>query len=193
MITGERRLWLIAIAIVAAGTAVAGCQRPTDPDDVVEWDDVVTVAAAPDPILADTLTGGRTYRVVRGNNQPDEILPYDWHAVFSATVNLTDLATDEDVDLDFPVRITSTTLAVKQASGGIVTPPTGGDVEKYDFITLGATGNQLSAVNSPVTLTFEVWYDLPSLRKEAVVTVTFAFVDNDGTSFQRSADLRVAP
>ena len=193
MIAGDKRSWLIATALAIGGAAAAGCQRPTDPDDVVEWDDVVTVTAAPDPIAADTLTGGRTYRVVRGNNQPDEILPYDWHAVFSATVNLTNLATDEDVDLDFPVRITSTTLAVKQASGGIITPPTGGEVEKYDYITLGATGNQMAAVNSPVTLTFEVWYDLPSLRKEAVVTVTFAFVDNDGTTFQRSADLRVAP
>jgi hypothetical protein len=189
MIRGESRTWLMAVAIASA----IGCQSPTDPDDVIQWDDVVTVTAAPDPILADMLTGGRTYRVVRGNNQPDEILPYDWHTVFSATILLTDKATHKDVDLDFPVRITSTTLTVKQASGGIVTPPTGGETERYDFITLNATGNQLSAVNSPVSLAFEVWYDLPSQRKEAVVTLSFAFVDNDGTTFQRTADVRVAP
>ena len=186
---GTKRVWLAAIAAASA----IGCQSPTDPDDTVRWDEVITVSAAPDPILADTQTGGRTYRVVRGNNQPDEILPYDWHAIFSATVLLTDKARHEDVDVDFPVRITSTTLAVKQASGGIVTPPTGGETEKYDFVTLNATGNQFAAVNSPVTLTFEVWYDLPSLRKEAVVTLSFAFVDNDGTTFQRTADIRVAP
>jgi hypothetical protein len=179
----------LVFAVLCAG----GCQSPTDPDEVVRWEDVVTVTAAPDPISADDATGGRTYRVVRGNNQPDEILPYDWHAIFSATVTLTNVATDEDVDLDFPVRITSTTLTIKQASGGIVTPPTGGDTEKFEFITLNATGNQMAAANSPVSLAFEVWYDLPSLRREAVITVSFAFVDNDGTSFQRVADIRVAP
>jgi hypothetical protein len=189
MIRGDKRTSLVVVAIASA----IACQSPTDPDDVIEWDEVVTVTPAPDPIVADTQTGGRTYRVVRGNNQPDELLPYDWHAVFSTTINLTDKATHKDVDLDFPVRITSTTLAVKQASGGIVTPPTGGETEKFDFVTLNATGNQVAATNSPVSLTFELWYDLPSLRKEAVVTVAFAFVDNDGTTFQRSADIRVAP
>ena len=42
-------------------------------------------------------------------------------------------------------------------------------------------------------MTFEVWYDLPSLRKDSVVTLTFSFVDTDGTAFQRSVDFRVAP
>jgi hypothetical protein len=56
-----------------------GCQNPTDPDDVVNFDEVVDVTASPDPIIAACQTSGRTYRVVRGNNQPDEILAYDWH------------------------------------------------------------------------------------------------------------------
>ena len=53
----------------------------------------------------------------------------------------------------------------------------------------------LSVTNSyfSVSLSFEVWYDLPSLRKEAVVQVAASFVDNDGTSFQKTVDLRVAP
>ena len=38
-----------------------------------------------------------------------------------------------------------------------------------------------------------MWYDLPSLRRESVVKVTYAFVDNDGTSFQRAIDFKVAP
>jgi hypothetical protein len=187
MTRGTRESWLLLLLFAG------GCQSPTDPDDVVQWEDVVTVTATPDPIAADDATGGRTYRVVRGNNQPDDILPYDWHAVFSTSVMLTDKATDNDVDLDFPVRVTSTTLTVKQASGGIVTPPTGSETERFEFITLNATGNQLAGANSPIGLTFEVWYDLPSLRKEAVVTVSFAFTDNDGTTFQRVADIRIAP
>jgi hypothetical protein len=188
MVHGVKSLCL-ALATVAA----VGCQNPTDPSDVVGYDEVVDVTASPDPTIADTSTGGRTYRIVRGNNQPDDILPYDWHTLFSATVSFNDTANDDDVDLEFPVRIASTALTVKQASGGIVTPPTGTDTEKFEFITLNATGNQLAATNSPVSLSFEVWYDLPSLRKEAVITVTFSFVDNDGVAFQKAVDVRVAP
>jgi len=170
-----------------------GCQKPTDPDDTVHVDEVIDINSAPDPIVADTATGGRTYRVVRGNNQPDDILPYDWHTLFSSTIVFNGKATDKDLDIDFPVKLSSTTLAVKQASDGIITPPTGTDKEYYDFVTLGASSNQVTGPNAPITLTFEVWYDLPSLRKEAVITATFVFVDNDGTSFQRAVDFKVAP
>lgn len=180
-------------AVLLAAVAAAACQKPTDPSDTVSYDDAVDLAATPNPISADTSTGGKTYRVVRGNNQPDEFLPYDWHTVFSATIQLNDNATDDDLNIDFPVRITATTLTVRQASGGIVTPPTGSESEKFEFITLNATGNQLGGANQPVSLSYEIWYDLPSLRKEAVVTMAVSFVDNDGTTFQKSADFTVAP
>jgi hypothetical protein len=185
--------WRGRIGILTLAVSAVGCQSPTNPDDVIQYDEVVDVAGSPDPILADTSASGRTYRVVRGNNQPDEILQYDWHAVFSTNVVLNSKAADKDVDIDFPVRITATTLTVKQASGGIITPPTGSEKEYFEFVTLNATGNQIAATGSPIVLTFEVWYDLPSLRKEAVITVAFSFVDNDGTTFQKTADLRVAP
>lgn len=171
---------------------MAACQNPTDPDDVVAFDDVVDVTVAPDPIFADTATGGRTYRVVRGNNQPDEILTYDWHAVFSTTLTFNSQATSDDVDVAFPVRLTATTVVVKQASGGIITTPTGGETEKSEFV-INAGGNAVSSVSSPLATTFEIWYDLPSLRKEAVVTLTYSFVDNDGTGYQKSVDFRIAP
>jgi hypothetical protein len=58
-----------------------------------------------------------------------QILPYDWHAVFSTSLSFNSKTTGGDVSLDFPVRISATTVAVKQASGGIVTPPTGGHGE----------------------------------------------------------------
>jgi hypothetical protein len=183
----------LVISLVIATVSAVGCQRPTDPDDVIEYDEVVDVSASPDPIEADTSTGGKTYRIVRGNNQPDEIVPYDWHAVFSTTVSFNDQAVDEDIDVDFPVRISAATLTVKQASGGIVTPPTGGETEKYEFRTLNASGNEFAQTNSPINLTFEVWYDLPSLRKEAVVTLAYSFVDEDGTAFQKTEDVQVAP
>ncbi|MET0167066.1 MAG: hypothetical protein ABW318_18940, partial [Vicinamibacterales bacterium] len=83
--------------------------------------------------------------------------------------------------------------SVKQATGGIITPPSGTETERYDYVPLSATGNQFTAVGSPLSVTFEMWYDLPSLRKECVVTLTYAFVDTDGTSFSRSVDFNVAP
>src|ERR1051325_11075898 len=123
----------------------AGCQSPTNPDDVVKFDDAVDVSVTPNPIQADTATGGRTYRVVRGNNQPDDILAYDWHAVFTTSMSLNNNATNDDVDVAFPIRITATTLVVKHASGGIVTAPTGGGTEKYEFVISASSGSPIPA------------------------------------------------
>jgi hypothetical protein len=180
-------------AVLLAAVAAVGCQSPTDPSDTIRYDEAVDMSSSPDPIAADTQTGGRTYRVVRGNNQPDDVLAYDWHAIFSTAITLNDNASNKDLDIDFPVRITATALTVKQAVGGIVTPPTGSESEKFEFVTLSASGNQFSGTGAPITLAFEVWYDLPSLRKEAVVQVTASFVDDDGTSFQKTVDVKVAP
>ena len=38
---------------------------------------------------------------------------------------------DKNVTVTFPVKISSATIKVQQASGGIITPPTGSDVEHY--------------------------------------------------------------
>jgi hypothetical protein len=181
------------VAALAAAVCAAGCQSPTDPSDRISYDEAVDIASNPDPISADTQTGGRTYRVIRGNNQPDEILAYDWHTVFSANVTMNANANDDDLDVDWPVKITATTLTVKQAVGGIITPPTGSESEKFEFVTLSASGNSMSGPNVPIGLAFEVWYDLPSLRKEAVVQLAVSFTDNDGTTWAKTVDLRVAP
>lgn len=182
----------VTAAVLSAFSSTA-CQNPNEPDDTVNYSEALDITVAPDPIEANNNTGGKTYRVVRGNNQPDEFLTYDWHAIFSSTLTLNDNANDEDLDIDFPLRITGATLAVKQATAGIITPPSGSESEKFEYVPLSATSNQFSAVNSPITLVFEMWYDLPSLRKESVVTLTFSFVDDDGTSFQRIVDFKVAP
>ena len=183
----------VRVLLVAVALSAAGCQSPTDPDDVVQFDDAVDVTVSPNPIVADTATGGRTYRVVRGNNQPDDVLAYDWHAVFTTTMSLTNTATNDDVDVAFPIRITATTVVVKQASGGIVTAPTGGETEKYEFVIAASGGNSIPSVSTPLSTTFEVWYDLPSLRREAVITVSFSFVDADNATFTKSEDFNVAP
>ena len=82
-------------------------------------------------------------------------------------------------------------LKVQQASGGIVITPSGGEVEHYQFNS-SASGNQLSA-NGSATVGFEVWYDLPNKGREALVTVSLAFKDDDANTYSDSVDVRVSP
>lgn len=171
---------------------LAGCQSPTDPDETLDVDDILDLSVTPNPAIASEATDGRTYRVVRGNNQPDEILSFDWFTSFVVTATLNDNANDSDIDLEFPIDLTSVTVVVKQASGGIVSPPSGGDTEHYFHVT-EASSNRYASANSSVNIKLDVWYDLPSLRKEALVTVTMSFQDSDGQSFAKSYDVRVAP
>jgi hypothetical protein len=186
MIHGTR-VW----AVFAIAALLSGCQSPTDPDETVDVDDFLEISVAPNPALADAATDGKTYRVVRGNNQPDDILPFDWKTTFTLTLTLNSKADDEDV-LEFPVDLTTATVQVKQASGGIVTPPSAGEAEYSQYVT-SASANRFGAVNSSVSIGFDVWYDLPSLRKEALAIVSLSFKDNNGKTFSKSYDVRVAP
>ena len=182
----------LLVLIVAGIPVVPGCQSPTDPDDTPSVDDFLEASVNPSPAVASESTDGRTYRVVRGNNQPDDILAYDWKTSFSVTVRLNDKSDDEDY-LTFPVDLTAATIAVKQASGGIVTTPTGGDIEHSDYVVTGTTSNRFGAINTSNTLSFDVWYDLPSLRKEALISVSLSFRDTDGVTFSKTIDVNVSP
>jgi hypothetical protein len=168
------------------------CQTPTDPDETLDVDDILDLAVAPNPAVAVESTDGRTYRVVRGNNQPDETLAFDWFTSFVVTATLNSQADDKDADLEFPIDLTSVTVSVKQASGGILSPPSGGDTEHYFHVT-EASSNRYAAAGSSVSIKLDVWYDLPSLRKEALIAVTMNFQDSDGKAFSKSYDVRVAP
>jgi hypothetical protein len=181
-----------AAVLVAASVLLVGCQSPTDPDDTLGVDDFVEASVSPDPATAAASTG-RTYRVVRGNNQPDEILEFDWKTTFTVTVRLNDKAADSDLDLAFPVDITAATVKVQQATGGIVSPPTGGDTEHQDYVIAQTSGNRYTGASTSNSITFDIWYDLPNLRKEALVTVTIGLKDTDGRTFTKTFDVRVAP
>jgi hypothetical protein len=178
--------------LLGAAMTLAACQSPTDPDDVIGVDDFVETSVSPDPAEASP-SSGRTYRVVRGNNQPDEILEYDWKSTFTITVRINNTATDEDLDLEFPLDITSATVKAQQASGGIVTPPSGGEVEHTDFTIAQTTGSRFAAANTSNSLTFDVWYDFPNLKREALMTLTIAMKDADGRTFTKVHEVRVSP
>jgi hypothetical protein len=178
-----RRLLLVLVSC-----ALASCQSPSDPNETV---DLLDVSVTPDPSAANGPTG-RFYTVTR-TDLPDELREYDWHTTFTITVRLNEDAANENVGLDLPLDITSATVAVQQASGGIVTPPTGGQTEKYEFVIAQSSSNRFTAIGGTVTMTFDVWYDLPNLRREALVNVTLGFRDDDTFSFSEVVPVKVGP
>jgi hypothetical protein len=184
------RVFLLLMALVPA----VGCQSPTSATSTTNIDTFVDASISPNPANAAVSTG-KTYRVVRGNNQPDEVIPYQWVTTFSVTVSLNSTATSSDVDLTFPVTVTSVTGKVEQASGGIVTPPTGGEVEHYESIILSSSASQVSAVGAGIQIVFQVWYALPSGNREALITETIAMKDSHDTAktFSKAVQIRIAP
>jgi hypothetical protein len=165
------RTALLVLALVPA----SACQSPTEPDDID-----VTMQANPNPAQASGSTG-RTYRVDMGD-EPDEIREYDWRSSFSVT-----LTNNDDVGMD----ITAVSVRVQQASSGIVIAPSGSEIEKFEYNSQ-ANGNRLDGKGS-ASMSFDVWYDLPNLGKEALVTVSFSFMNDDDVSFSDSVQVRVAP
>ena len=182
---------MIRLMLLVVPMLFAACQSPTSPDDTLDVDDVLEITVTPNPAIAEAATDGKTYRVIRGNNQPDEVLAYDWQTAFTLALRLNEKADDDDA-MEFPVTLTTATVQVKQASGGVVTPPGAGETEYSTYVPV-ISDNRFPAVNTSQTVHFDVWYDLPSLRKEALVIVTLAFRDNDGATFSKSYEVRVAP
>jgi hypothetical protein len=175
---------------VLTAAFLCGCQSPTDPDDTIDVDDFVEASVAPNPVVA-LESAEKTYRITV--NDVVETHTYDWKATFDLTTLLNANAADSDLDLEFPVDLTSATFKVEQASGGIRNPPTGGETEHYESVIVNSSGNQFAAASTSQTMTIDLWYDLPSLRREALVTATLVFRDSDNRSFTKSLEIRVAP
>jgi hypothetical protein len=91
------------------------------------------------------------------------------------------------------VTLSQASLKVNQASGGIITPPTGGEAEHSEYVISQATGNKFSAASTSLSMHFDVWYSLPSQQKEALITVSFSMQDNNGKVFTKTATINVAP
>lgn len=178
---------LRGVVALMAVLVMGACQSPTDPDDIP---DLIDATVSPDPATATGPTG-KFYKVEGDDNTPDEMREYDWKSTFTLGVTLTEDANDKDVGLELPLRVTAATVKVQQASGGIVTPPTGGEAERYEFVIAQASANRFVAANTSLDMTFDVWYDLPSLRKEALITVTLSFTDESGAAFTEAVEVTV--
>lgn len=163
------------VALLASG--LTGCDAPTESTSLE-----VTLTASPDP-APPTASTGVTYKVPSTTDgEPDEIRTYPWRTSF--VVNITETG-------GLAVDITAVTLKVQQASGGIVIAPSGGEVEYYRFNS-SASGNRVTA-NGSASVGFEVWYDLPNKGREALVTVTLGFKDDDDNQFSDVIAVKVAP
>jgi len=51
------------------------------------------------------------------------------------------------------------------------------------------TFNELGLKN----MNFNVWYDLPNLKREGLATVSLVFTDNVGATFSKSVEVSIAP
>jgi hypothetical protein len=182
------------VALMLAAMAATACQSPTSASNTLSVDDFVDAAISPSPATAVASTG-KTYRVVRGNNQPDEVLPYQYTATFTVTTSLNGNSKADSVALTFPVTITAATGKVEQASAGIVTPPSGGEVEHYESVILSSSGSTIAGVGGAVTMVFQVWYTLPSGNREARVTESISMKDNSNSpkTFAKNVYINIAP
>ena len=178
------------VVALFAAVVVGACQSPTDPDDPIVVDDFMESSQSPDPAIAGG-GDGRTYEKPQAE-LPSLILPYDWKVRFNVNLLVNATADDEDLDLTFPIEITSVSVAVQQCSGGIVIPPSGDAIFATNDV-VGSTGSTFAGVNSSNTLTLDVWYDLPNGRKEACMDVTIGLKwDNeDGVEVGGSKVVRV--
>lgn len=167
------------LAAVVMVVGIAGCQMPTDPDE--EEDIEVELTASPDPATS-SASSGVTYIKEKGTDgDPDVIGEYDW--VTSFTVNIKN-------DESLGAAITAVNVTARQASGGIIVPPSGGDVE-FSRFSVQASGNRVEAKGGTAAVAVKVWYDFPLGLSEALVTVAVSFKDDDDVTFVKSLDVRV--
>jgi hypothetical protein len=187
--------WVRALGLLAGLLGTIGCQSPTSSSSSFNVDNFVDAAVLPNPTTAVANTDGRTYRVVRGNNQPDELLPFQFITTYDVVLTFNANAANSSNNIKFPVTITSAAAKVEQASAGIVTTPSSGDTEHHDSVILSSTTNTISQVSAGVTMVFKVWYALPSNGKEALITETISMKDNSDTpqQFSKTVQVRVSP
>lgn len=174
-----KRAALILLPLVAVAW-LSGCSSPTESDP--EFD--VTLTADPHPANA----GGPTGVQYKVTNPDDSVsyYEYDWRTYFTVTIQ-------ENAGL--ALDITQLNATVQQATGGIVIPPSGGDSVYYKF-TSNAAINHINAKGT-ADVGFDVFYDLPNLKREALITVSFTFrytdEDDNEYTYGKTLDVKVAP
>jgi hypothetical protein len=165
---------------LAAVAWLGGCSSPTESDP--EFD--VTLTVDPDPANA----GGPTGVLYKVTNPDDSVsyYEYDWRTTFTVRIQ---------ENAGMALDITQLNATVQQATGGIVIPPSGGDSVYYKFTSTAAV-NHINA-SGAADVGFDVFYDLPNLKREALITVSFTFKytdeDDNEYTYAKTLDVKVAP
>jgi hypothetical protein len=184
--------WLLA---GMAALSLSGCQKTDSTTTTLKVDDFVSAAITPNPAVANGPGTGVFYRVVVGNNQPDETREYQYHVSFGLGIVINNNATADSVKLTFPATIVSASAVVHQAAGGIIVPPSSTDAE-YSKCNIGSSsGSTIAAVNGTINMNWDCWYTLPSQKKEAVSVVSINFTDDSSSpkTFTKTVNVTVAP
>jgi hypothetical protein len=191
-----RRVRVAAVLLAGvAAVSLSGCQKTDDTTTTLKVDDFVSAAITPNPATANGPGTGVFYRVVVGNNQPDETREYQYHVGLGIGLVINNNATSKSVALSFPVTITSASAIVHQAAGGIIVPPSSTDAEYSKCNISSSSGSTIGAVNGTINMNWDCWYTLPSQKREAVVVVTVNFADDTATpkTFTKTVNVTVAP
>ncbi|MBN2368954.1 MAG: hypothetical protein JXO72_00535 [Vicinamibacteria bacterium] len=152
------------------------CACEEEVTDATSEESVFTFS--PYPAIAEQ-SSGVTYTIKGDDTHPDQIIEYPWKTSFTVIVQET---------AGVGRYITAMSLKVQQASGGIVITPVN-DIEHYQYNSQ-ASGNRIEG-NGTATVGFEAWYDLPNEGREALITVTFTFKDDNDLSFAETASIMV--
>ena len=164
--------------LMAAAFALAGCQEtPLEPTDTTPRD-AVEIFTVPEPVYA-VSSSGVTFM------NGDEVQEYAFLASF-------DLILRANPDNAFTISVMSDSVLLQQLLTSPVQGPGGGvDRERYQHQSRGA-GAELGP-GGEISRGFDVWYTLPSGRRETIINVTLDFVDDRGVEFSRTHQLTVEP
>jgi hypothetical protein len=167
---------VIAIAGVLLSTVwLAACGTSTTTSAAA------TFSVVPATATAVASTSGKTFTILGDSTHVDRVIAYPWQTSFTVTITET---------AGVGRKITGVSIKVQQASGGVIMVPTGTDLEHYDY--LSQVSNNYIAAKGTGTVTFNpVWYWLPNGGREAVVTMTFSFLDDNDSSFSESTTVNV--
>ena len=162
--------------LLAAAFALAACQEtPLAPTDETPQD-AVEIFTVPEPVYAVPSTG---VTFMHG----DDVRDYAFLASF-------DLILRANPDNGFAISVASDSLVLQQILTSPVEGPGGGvDRERYQHQSRDA-GAALGP-GGEISRGFDVWYTLPSGRRETIITVTLDFVDDRGVEFTRTHQVRV--
>ena len=165
-----------AVLLLAGAALLPACSAPTSSSPTLE----VTITSNPDPATASGPTGLQ-YKLTNADDSLS-YYEYDYRTSFTLTVQETG---------GMALDVTALNLTVQQATGGIVITPSGGDQVYFKFNSAAPT-NHINA-NGSASVGFDVWYDLPSGGREALITVGFSFQDDDDNTYSATAQVKVAP